>query len=210
MAKVGQFQYPYPRPSMTVDSVLWTLLNRTPHVLLIQRKHDPFTGRWAIPGGFVDQGERLEDATRRELVEETGVAVRKLWPLGSYGDPGRDPRGWTISAVYYAAIAAKSAKARAGDDAADAKWHSIGRLPSLAFDHAKILKDAKARLSLDIYNLPILRPLVGNRFSKETLIDTYRCFDPKENGSAIVRRLMVNGVIRRTAETDEQFQFVNR
>src|SRR5262245_56928184 len=90
------YTYPYPRPALTVDVVLVTR-EPTPRVLLIRRKHDPFVGKWAFPGGFVDENVPLEHAARRELREETSLDVPDLDQLVTTGDPGRDPRGWTFS-----------------------------------------------------------------------------------------------------------------
>lgn len=137
--------YDYPRPAVTVDVVIVTREAR-PRVLLIRRKHDPFAGKWAIPGGFVDENEPLEDAAQRELFEETGVRRARLEQLEAFGDPGRDPRGWTVSVVFLAHIPAKSARAEADDDAAEVGWHRLDRLPPLAFDHAEILACARKRL----------------------------------------------------------------
>ncbi len=139
------FCYEYPRPAVTVDTVVITR-ERRPRVLLVRRKHDPFAGMWALPGGFVDQAETLETAARRELAEETGVRVAKMEQLHSFGDPGRDPRGPTISVVFLARATSPIKDPKGGDDAAEARWHSLDRLPPLAFDHAKILAFARGRL----------------------------------------------------------------
>src|SRR5918993_2776604 len=114
--KKKTFAYPYPRPSLTVDVALVTREAR-PRVLLIQRKADPFRGKWALPGGFVDENERLIDAARRELKEETGVEQADLEQLHTFGDPGRDPRGWTVSVVYLALVSPDQLSATAGDHA---------------------------------------------------------------------------------------------
>lgn len=140
-----QFCYEYPRPSVTVDIVLITREEK-PRVLLIQRKHDPFAGTWAIPGGFVDMDETLEASARRELKEETSLEVGKLEQLSTFGDPGRDPRGRTISVVFFGRASATRLKPEAADDAASVAWHRLDRLPPLAFDHDKILACARARL----------------------------------------------------------------
>lgn len=105
MGVEGQYTYKYPRPGLTVDCCILTQ-DAAPKVLLIKRKHDPFAGSWALPGGFVDEGERLIDAAKRELKEETSVdpGNMALEQVGAYGDPGRDPRGWTVSAVYCAIL----------------------------------------------------------------------------------------------------------
>jgi 8-oxo-dGTP diphosphatase len=141
----AKFEYEYPRPALTVDCVVMTR-ERKPRVLLIQRLKEPFAGAWALPGGFVEENERLPEAARRELVEETGVEITDLELLHATGDPGRDPRGWTVSVVYLARVSAKSIQAQAGDDAASVAWHPLHQLPPLAFDHAMILDLAKARL----------------------------------------------------------------
>ena len=145
-APTGRFRYDYARPALTVDVVLVTR-EAKPRVLLIERKGEPFAGRWALPGGFVEEGERLADAAVRELEEETGLTVGELEQLFTAGDPGRDPRGWTVSVVFLSRIDARKAKAVAGDDAAKVEWFRLDKLPELAFDHAMILGRVKARLS---------------------------------------------------------------
>lgn len=144
MAKT-KYTYDYPRPSVTVDVVVLTR-ERRPRVLLIRRKKAPFAGAWAIPGGFIEMDETLEQSARRELREETSLEVGELEPVGVYGDPGRDPRGRTISIVSLARIAAPPPELAAGDDAAELAWHRLDELPELAFDHAVILADVKERL----------------------------------------------------------------
>ena len=139
------FCYPYPRPAVTVDVVVVTREAKR-RVLLIRRKHEPFGGKWAIPGGFVDMAEPLEVAARRELLEETGIVAGKLVQLQTFGDPGRDPRGRTISVVYQTEVDANRLNPHAADDAAAAAWHPLDRLPTLAFDHKQILAYARKRL----------------------------------------------------------------
>lgn len=138
--------YDYPRPAVTVDVVIVTREAR-PRVLLIRRKHKPFAGYWAIPGGFVDEGESLEAAARRELLEETGVKQATLEQLRTFGNPGRDPRGWTVSVVHLAEVELDEVKPRAADDAAEIGWHRLDNPPPMAFDHDKILACARQRLA---------------------------------------------------------------
>lgn len=140
-----QYSYEFPRPSVTVDIVVVTR-EKQPRVLLIQRKHDPFAGCWAIPGGFIEMDETLEASARRELHEETRVEVGRLSQIGTFGDPGRDPRGRTISVVFLARVHASQVHAQAADDAAAVAWHPLGKLPALAFDHAQILKLVRRQL----------------------------------------------------------------
>jgi 8-oxo-dGTP diphosphatase len=140
-----KFTYKYPRPAVTVDIVIVTR-EKKPRVLLIRRKHEPFAGMWAIPGGHVEMPETLEAAARRELFEETGVRTSQLEQLHTFGDPGRDPRGRTITVVYLAQVDPKKLKPRAADDAEEVGWHDLQHPPPLAFDHAEILARARRRL----------------------------------------------------------------
>jgi 8-oxo-dGTP diphosphatase len=130
----------YARPMLTVDVVVLTEAP-VPSLLLVQRKYPPFTGGWALPGGFVEEGEQVVDAAPRELAEETGLRAGSLRMLGVYDTPGRDPRGWTVSIVYLAAVQTEVAVSGA-DDARDARWFQSNALPELAFDHALIVDDA--------------------------------------------------------------------
>ena len=140
-----KYSYDFPRPAVTVDIVVLTQ-EKAPRVLLIRRKHAPFAGMWAIPGGFVDMDESLEAAAVRELREETGLNVARLQQLRTFGDPGRDPRGRTISVVYLARVDPTKVHPEGKDDAAEATWHSLRRLPPLAFDHKAILACVRKRI----------------------------------------------------------------
>lgn len=140
-----KYTYDYPRPSVTVDMVIVTR-EKKPRVLLIRRKHPPFVGKWAIPGGFVEMEETLEAAAQRELFEETTLRALKLEQLHTFGDPGRDPRGRVISVAYLALVDPRKLKPQAADDAAEVGWHDLTHPPALAFDHAKILACARQRL----------------------------------------------------------------
>jgi len=140
-----KYCYEYPRPAVTVDVVIVTRAKRR-RVLLVRRKHAPFAGMWALPGGFVEMDEALDAAARRELYEETGVRAGQLKQLHTFGDPRRDPRGRTISVVYLAQVQMRQLKPQAADDAAEVGWHSLSSPPALAFDHAEILALARQRL----------------------------------------------------------------
>jgi len=128
-------------PLLTTDCVIF---DRDGRVLLIRRKNEPFKGAYALPGGFVDVGERVEAACRREVLEETGLKVGELHLVGIYSDPGRDPRGHTVSIAYLSQLA-EAPTPTAGSDAEAAQWVKDWRSLDLAFDHAKIIADAAKR-----------------------------------------------------------------
>ncbi|HEU5099615.1 MAG TPA: NUDIX domain-containing protein [Roseiflexaceae bacterium] len=137
----------YERPSVTVDVVIFTLQERELHVLLVKRKHWPFEGRWAIPGGFVNMSESLESAARRELEEETGIRDIYLEQLYTFGDPKRDPRMRVISVAYIALVSADTQTLRVSDESTDVCWFPVRALPGpLAFDHDTILAAGLDRL----------------------------------------------------------------
>ena len=133
---------PLPKtPALTVDCVV---LDRQQRLLVVRRGNPPFKGMYALPGGFVDIGETAEDACRRELLEETGVRAGKLQLLGVYSDPKRDPRGHTCSVAFLTRI--QRASAKAGDDAAAVEWIDNWSRGNMAFDHARMVADAKRML----------------------------------------------------------------
>jgi 8-oxo-dGTP diphosphatase len=143
MSLEKRFCYEYPRPAVTVDLVAFALREGELRVLLVRRKNPPFAGRWALPGGFVEIEEPIEAAARRELREETGVAVTgPVELIGVFGDPGRDPRGRTISLVHAAAVRDVSLEVTGADDAAEAAWCAVRGARDLAFDHDRILGEA--------------------------------------------------------------------
>ena len=123
------------KPSVTVDGVII----KNGKVLLIKRKNEPFKGRWALPGGFVEYGETVEEAVLREVKEETGMDAKIKKLVGVYSSPDRDPRGHTISIVF---LMEAKGETIAGDDATEARFFDLKKLPPLAFDHAKIIEDA--------------------------------------------------------------------
>ena len=135
------FTYNYPKPSVTTDCILINSVQSAKKILLIKRKHDPFIGKWALPGGFVEIDEDLKEGAIRELEEETGLVNIDLIQFKTYGRPGRDPRGRTISVVYFSFLNDHEARVKAGDDAEEALWFDLRKLPPLAFDHEQILKE---------------------------------------------------------------------
>jgi len=127
----------YKSPKVTVDGVIF----KNNKILLIKRKNEPFKGKWALPGGFVEYGEKVEDAVIREIFEETSLKTKICDIFGIYSEPNRDPRGHVISVVYLLEII--SGKLKGNDDASDAKFFNLENLPLLAFDHNIIIGDYK-------------------------------------------------------------------
>jgi ADP-ribose pyrophosphatase YjhB (NUDIX family) len=133
----GQTLREYKNPALTVDIIIESGAGQNTQFILVRRKNPPYG--WAIPGGFVDYGEKVEDAAAREAKEETGLSITIRSLLGVYSDPGRDPRGHTVSVVY---LASGDGDAKAGDDAAELAFFSADNLPeSIVFDHNQIISD---------------------------------------------------------------------
>jgi len=124
--------------AVTVDALLFYKKADLLKILLIRRKNEPFRNQWALPGGFLDEDENLEEGAKRELEEETGLKIEKLQQVGAFGAPGRDPRGRTVS-IAFVGLMNEEAMPKANDDAVDAKWFAMNDLPDLAFDHSQII-----------------------------------------------------------------------
>jgi 8-oxo-dGTP diphosphatase len=174
-------RYKYPRPSVTVDCVLFGINPKSDlSVLLIRRRDSPFQGAWALPGGFVNvsdtppYGEGLEDAARRELEEETGAKVAHLEQLSTFGTPDRDPRGRVISVAYMGLVRTTDHVVQGGDDAAEAEWIAETDIVTLAFDHKEILRVACERLAAKVRYAPIGFNLLPKEF---TLSDLQRVYE---------------------------------
>ena len=165
--------YKYPRPALTVDCVVFGLDEEDLKVLLIQRDLEPFAGRWALPGGFVEVGEAVHVAARRELTEETGIERVFLEQLYTFGEPDRDPREHVVSVAYYALVRLSDHRVQAATDARHAAWFAIDDVPKLAFDHQKILKMAHERLQGKVRYQPIGFELMPPKFPLRALQHLY-------------------------------------
>jgi 8-oxo-dGTP diphosphatase len=155
MTEKKLFSYKYPHPAVAADLAIFTLQTNQLHVLLVQRAHEPFKGRWALPGGFVRMHEDLPAAAARELEEETGVAGAYLEQVGAFGNPARDPRERVISVAFFAIIPSDTLHLKSGGDAAAARWWPVNELPNLAFDHEEIFERARHRLRDKVRGSPI-------------------------------------------------------
>jgi 8-oxo-dGTP diphosphatase len=134
------YTYNYPRAALTVDAIVFVKEKQSVSVLLIERGAEPFKNQWALPGGFINMNETLEEACKRELFEETGLKADKMTQFKTYDAINRDPRHRTISVVYFTELVQKQ-PVKGNDDAARAEWFSIRKLPKLAFDHEQILEE---------------------------------------------------------------------
>jgi 8-oxo-dGTP diphosphatase len=208
-----KYSYEYERPALTVDCVIFglDLEEKSLKVMLIERDLEPFAGMWAIPGGFVRNGETPSEAALRELHEETGITDVFLEQLYTFGDPSRDPRGWVVSVAYYALVSPEKHAIHAATDARQARWFSVTSLPPLAFDHAEILGTALQRLRGKLTYAPIGFELLPQKFTIKQLQKLYeivlgtkldnRNFRKKIFGMDVLRKLdeMQRGVPHRSA-----------
>ena len=127
---------------LTVDAVVFSKKNDSLRVLLIKRKNDPYRDQWALPGGFLEDHETLEQGAQRELEEETGIKTDNMEQVGIFADPGRDPRGRVVS-IAFTKVISNEVPVKGNDDATEAKCFDINDLPEVAFDHLEIIKRAK-------------------------------------------------------------------
>lgn len=168
------YTYEYPRPALTVDCVIFAYDQQASlRVLLIERAGNPFQGHWALPGGFVDEGETLEAAALRELEEETGMKDVFIEQLYTFGDPGRDPRGQVVSVAHFALVNPTRHPVKAASDARTVAWHDIEHLPSMAFDHQQIIETAIRRLRAKVRYQPVGFELLPEQFTLSQLQDLY-------------------------------------
>ena len=174
------FTYEYARPAVTVECVVVGLDDGELKVLLIKRNLPPFEHKWALPGGFVQMEESLEDAARRELSEEAGIDRLYLEQLYSFGDVERDPRGRVITVAYYALVNLADHDPKAATDAEDVGWFELSDMPELAFDHQRIVEMARERLRGKVRYAPIGFELLPPRFTLTNLQKLYETILDRE------------------------------
>ncbi|AFY68870.1 NUDIX hydrolase [Thalassoporum mexicanum PCC 7367] len=161
------------KPTVAVDCVVFGLDRQDLKVMLIKRGVAPFKGDWALPGGFVQLNESLDQAAKRELEEETGIKQAFLEQLYTFGAVNRDPRDRIITVAYYALVNLWEHQIRATTDASDAAWFAIANLPKLAFDHDQILQVALQRLQGKLRYQPIGFELLPQKFTLTQLQTLY-------------------------------------
>jgi len=191
----------YDRPSVTVDIILFTIKNGDLKVLLVKRDLEPFKDMWAIPGGFVRMEESLEEAAKRELLEETNVKDVYLEQLYTFGNPKRDPRTRVITVSYFALVNSDKFKLKASTDVKDVKWFSIYELPKLAFDHQDILEYALKRLRWKLEYTTVAFSLLPERFTLTELQTIYEIIMHKQLDKRNFRKkVKALGIVKETSE----------
>ena len=194
-----QYTYPYPRPFVAVDCVVFGVdpkAIRSLKVLLIRRGRGADKGKWALPGGHINEGESPESAAHRELLEETGIKVSYLEQLYTFGEPNRDPRGWSISIAYFALVPIPEDRPRGGDDADKADWCPFNEIRGLAFDHDEILRIAMERLRAKVQYSPIGFNLLPERFTMQQIQSLYEAvLGHKLESRNFRKRILSTGIL---------------
>ena len=192
----------YETPLVTVDIVVCTIQQNRLKVLLIRRKRAPYEHTWAIPGGFIREGETLEEAAANRLQEETNVENIYLEQLSAFGTPGRDPRARVITVAYYALVGADQLTLAADANAEDVAWFSSAELPHLAFDHAEIVHFALERMKDRLETSSIAFQLLPQKF---TLTELQRVYELILNKSLDKRnfrkKILSSGILKDIGET---------
>lgn len=205
------YAYEYPRAAMVTDAVVLRFDGWRLQLLLIERGNDPEKGKWALPGGFMNMDETVEECCRRELWEETdirstktpeGVNLPYMKQIGTFSEIHRDPRGRVLSTAYY--VLTNSDYVRAGDDAAKAQWFALDELPRLAFDHERIYRVAMQRLREDLHFRPVAFELLPAQFTLPQLQRLYeQILGTKFDRRNMKKKLMSVGILVDCHETQE-------
>lgn len=198
------FSYEYARAATAVDCVVFGFDDGELKVLLIQRALDPFAGGWALPGGFVRLDETLDAAARRELAEEAGLAEVYLEQLYTFGTVDRDPRERVISVAYYALVSLAGHPPRAATDAKAAAWFAVADLPTLAFDHDRIVAAAVDRLRGKVRYQPVGFELLPAKFTLSQLQHLYEAVLERPLDKRNFRKkILSTGLLAETNEVEQ-------
>ena len=212
----NKYCYKYPHPAVTTDCVIFGFDGSELQVLLIERGIEPFKGKWAFPGGFLNMDETAGEGALRELKEETGLENAYIEQFNTYSDPGRDPRERVITIAHYALVRIQEVKG--GDDAAKAQWFPIDQIPQLAFEHDKILRDAMRKLRERIHFEPIGFELLPEKFTMRDLQILYESilgvkFDRRNFAKKMMHYELLNQLdetVRPTAKRDALLYSFNK
>ncbi|MBO7553754.1 MAG: NUDIX hydrolase [Bacteroidaceae bacterium] len=195
-----KYHYKYPHPSVTTDCVIFGFDGAKINVLLVERGINPYKGRWAFPGGFLKMDESALQGAKRELFEETGLKDAYIHQFHAFSDPQRDPRERVITIAYYALV--RISEVKAGDDAAKAQWFPLDKVPSLAFDHDQILREATIALRRQIHFEPIGFELLPEKFTMTQLQHLYEAIlDVKFDRRNFSNKMQHLGILTQLEET---------
>lgn len=187
---------------LAVDAIVFGYRKNELNVLLIQQGYGQTAGQWALPGGFVQDGEALTEAVQRELLEETSVSVQYLEQLYTFGDQlDRDPRGRVVTVAYFGIVNPTGMEIAAGTDAKEANWFPISEIPDLAYDHKDILAIALKRLQAKLNYQPIGFDLLDDKFPFSDLENLYRTILDKDIDRRNFRKKILSfGILEETNE----------
>ena len=198
----GEYTYPYPRPSVTTDCVIFGYDGKDLKVLLIERGIPPFKGMWAFPGGYLQMDETAIEGAKRELKEETGLEDAYIEQFHTFSQVDRDPRGRVITIAHLALV--KISEVQGGDDAARAKWFSLDDVPQLAFDHDRILREAMTALRQKIHFEPVGFELLPEKFTMPQLQNLYESIlDVRFDRRNFSAKMLHLGILEDTGDRPE-------
>jgi 8-oxo-dGTP diphosphatase len=191
----------YPRPSVTVDCVVFGYDGEQLSVLLLNRKDEPFADQWTLLGGFLNLDETLEVAAERVLSQKAGLAGLYLEQLYTFGGLDRDPRGRVLSVSYYALVNPRQVELVVGHMAHDLRWCSIDALPRLGFDHNHIIEIARRRLAAKVTYQPVGFELLNDQFTMTELQDLYeRILGQPLDRRNFYKKISASGILKSTGE----------
>lgn len=197
-----RYHYKYPHPNVTTDCVIFGFDGNKLNVLLVERGLEPYKGRWAFPGGFLNMDESAEASALRELQEETGLKGAYIRQFHTFSDPNRDPRERILSVAYYALVRLQEVKG--GDDAVKAEWFSLDNVPPLAFDHDKMLQMALKEMRKQIHFEPIGFELLPKKFTIKSLQQLYEAIlDVKFDRRNFYNKMIHLGLLDQVNHDDE-------
>ncbi len=195
------YSYKYPHPAVTTDSVIFGFDGSSINILLIERGIEPFKGTWALPGGFLNLDETVEEGAIRELREETNINDVYLEQFHVFSAPNRDPRERVLTVAFFALVSKNDFEIIAGDDANEAQWFEWNHLPPLAFDHAEIVRMAKEKLQDKLRISPIAFKLLGREFKMDEVQRIYELIHEKRyDRRNFLRKMESSGFLKKTEE----------
>jgi len=196
----------FEKPSTSVDTAIFTVLEGHLHVLTVKRAEHPFKDCWSLAGGFIDlkNDVDIEATAKRKLEEKTGVKTPYLEQFGTIGNKTRDPRGWSVTTVYFALIPCHEVHLRAGKGASDIKWSKVtgGKVKDkLAFDHVEILEKCTERLRSKVLYTSLPAYLMPKNFTLGELQKIYEIIlDKKIDHKSFRRRILSVDILEETGE----------